>query len=63
MPFDEPATDCYGKIKAALERDGTPIEPNDLITAATSLANDAVLVTNNTDEFSHIDLRLENWIL
>ena len=63
VPFDEPAADCYGRIKAVLEKNGTPIGPNDLIIAAAALANDAVLVTNNPAEFGRVNgLRLENWI-
>jgi tRNA(fMet)-specific endonuclease VapC len=53
----------YSKIKAALEQAGMLIVPNDLLIAATSLAINAALVTNNTDEFSRVkELRLENWV-
>ena len=63
VPFDEASAEYYGKIKAALEINGKLIGPNDLLIAATALAKDAILVTNNMSEFSRIDgLRLENWI-
>jgi len=41
---------------------GRPIGPNDLMIAATARAHDAVLVTNNTGEFSRVaGLRMEDW--
>jgi tRNA(fMet)-specific endonuclease VapC len=41
---------------------GTPIGGNDLWIACHALAEGAVLVTNNTDEFARIEgLALENW--
>ena len=63
VPYDSAGADCYGKIKAMLEKNGMLIGPNDLLIAATVLAQNAVLITNNTKEFSRIEgLRLENWI-
>ena len=43
-----------GTIRADLERQGTPIGPNDLLIAAIALANGAVLVTHNSREFSRV---------
>jgi tRNA(fMet)-specific endonuclease VapC len=64
VPFDSAAAAQYGTIRAALEKAGKPIGPNDLLIAATSLVIGAVLVTNNTAEFSRVGgLALENWIL
>ena len=64
IPFDDAASLHYAKIKAALETTGKIIGPNDLIIAATTLAKNATLITNNTKEFSRIKtLRLENWTL
>ena len=41
---------------------GTPIGPNDLIIAATVLANSGILITNNEHEFKRIEgLAMENW--
>ena len=38
------------------------IGPNDIIIAATVLAKNGVLVTNNTKEFEKVkNLKLENW--
>ena len=60
--FDDPCIETYGRIRSELERAGTPIGPNDLMIAATAVANDLTLVTANTREFSRvIGLALENW--
>lgn len=45
-----------------LERAGTPIGPNDLLTAATARAHGVVLVSHNTKEFGRVaGLRLDDW--
>lgn len=49
---------------AQLEALGTPIGFNDLQIGAIALANNLILVTHNTREFSRVDgLRLEDWEL
>jgi tRNA(fMet)-specific endonuclease VapC len=54
LPFDDRAAEEYGKIRAHLEGLGTPIGPNDLLTAAIALAYSLILVTHNTTEFSRV---------
>jgi tRNA(fMet)-specific endonuclease VapC len=54
LPFDDRSAEAYGAIRADLERQGTPIGPNDLLIAAIALANNAVLVTHNTREFGRV---------
>ena len=62
LPFDDRAADMYGRIRADLERAGTPIGPNDLLIAAIALAHNVIVVSHNTREFARIaDLRLEDW--
>ena len=62
LPFDDDASKAYGEIRSKLERKGTPIGPNDLLIAATALANNVTLVTNNTREFRRVEgLELEDW--
>ena len=62
-PFEPPADLHYGRIRAALERAGTPIGPNDLFIAAHALALDLTLVTDNIREFARVPgLRVENWL-
>jgi tRNA(fMet)-specific endonuclease VapC len=63
LPLPAEAATHYGKLRAHLHREGTPIGPNDLWIAAHALAADLTLVTNNTREFSRVpQLRLENWV-
>jgi tRNA(fMet)-specific endonuclease VapC len=62
LPFDDACISHYGRIRADLQRQGNSIGGNDLLIAATALANDAVLVTANTREFGRVvGLRLEDW--
>lgn len=62
LPFDDVCAEQYGVIRTELETAGTPIGPNDLMIAATALANDATLVTHNLQEFARVPgLRLEDW--
>lgn len=52
----------YAQQFTALKAAGTPIGANDLWIACHALAEDGVLVTNNTREFNRINgLKIENW--
>jgi tRNA(fMet)-specific endonuclease VapC len=62
IDFDYSATVEYGKIRAELERGGTPIGPLDTLIAAHAISLDLTLITNNEKEFSRIiGLKIENW--
>ena len=62
LPFEDNCSEPYGRIREELERAGTPIGPYDLMIAATAIANDLTLVTNNTSEFGRVvGLRCEDW--
>lgn len=62
VTFSEQAAIQYGYIRSDLEKGGKPIGGNDLIIASIVLAEDGILVTNNTKEFERIPgLRIENW--
>jgi tRNA(fMet)-specific endonuclease VapC len=62
LPFDRAAMWAYGDLRADLERRGEPIGSLDTLIAAHALSVNAVLVTNNTREFSKVrGLQLENW--
>ena len=61
-PWPLSATHHYAQIRAALERAGTPIGGMDLMIAAHALAEDSVLITNNTREFHRVPgLAVEAW--
>lgn len=63
LPLEPPADAHYAKLRAALERQGTPIGGNDMLIAAHALVSDSVLVTDNVREFARVpSLRLENWL-
>ena len=63
-PFTRHAAECYGRIRADLEAKGQIIGTNDLLIAATVMAENGVLVTHNTQEFSRISgLAVEDWTL
>ena len=63
IPFDRPAADHFGQIRAELYRVGTPIGPYDMMIAGQARARGLILVTNNTKEFERIPgLMLENWL-
>lgn len=62
LALDVPADTEYGGIRAELEAAGKTIGPNDLLIAAHAYAAGAILVTDNTGEFSRVrGLRVENW--
>ena len=64
LPFDAHAVWTYGELRADLERRGQPIGALDTMIAAHALSLHAVLVTNNTREFSRVEgLQLDNWAL
>lgn len=54
---------CYGDVRAALQKAGTPISNNDLWIAAHALALGVPLVSNKVREFERVPgLKLENWV-
>ena len=62
MGFDVEAADCYGKIRADLEKKGTAIGSLDMMIAGHAQSLGYTVVTNNVKEFSGVSaLRIENW--
>lgn len=60
--FDADAAAAYGRVRAYLERKGTPIGSLDTLIAGHALSLGVVLVTNNVREFSRVPgLHIENW--
>ncbi len=63
VTLDAEASQHYGAIRAELERQGKPIGANDYWIAAQGRALGAVVVTDNTSEFSRVPgLVIENWL-
>ena len=62
LDFDVDAADCYGKIRAGLEKKGTPIGPLDMMIAGHAQSLGYTIVTNNVKEFSRVAaLKIESW--
>ena len=62
LDFDAVAANCYGKIRADLEKKGTPIGPLDMMIAGHAQSLGYTVVTNNVKEFSRVAaLKMENW--
>ncbi|RVU82882.1 type II toxin-antitoxin system VapC family toxin [Leucothrix sargassi] len=62
LPFNEAEAQCAATVRENLEKQGTPIGPQDVLIAGTALASQGVLVTHNTGEFSRVTgLDLEDW--
>ena len=62
LPYDDMAAQEYGKTRAYLEKQGTPIGSMDMLIAAHALSLNCIVVTNNELEFRRIPtLKIENW--
>jgi tRNA(fMet)-specific endonuclease VapC len=54
--------DIYAKDKAKLRRQGQMIDDFDILIGATAIANEMIMVTNNTDHFSRLsNIMIEDW--
>jgi tRNA(fMet)-specific endonuclease VapC len=61
MPWDSEAARHYALVRAALERDGTPMGNLDMMIAAHALALQAVLVTGDRS-FRYVkQLKIDDW--
>ena len=61
--FDLDAALAYGRIRMDLERTGQLIGSMDMLIAAHAVSVDAILVTNNVQEFRRVKgLLVEDWI-
>ena len=62
LPFERDEARTSARIRAELERKGTPIGPMDTLIAGIAVAHGATLVTRNLEEFGRIEgLKMENW--
>ncbi|MBZ0276961.1 MAG: type II toxin-antitoxin system VapC family toxin [Anaerolineae bacterium] len=60
--YDDSAAQEYGRIRAYLEKAGTPIGPYDMQIAAIAVVHGLIIVTHNTNEFGRIPgLKIEDW--
>ena len=62
LDFESYAAEEYGKIRADLERKGTPIGPLDMLIAGHAKSEELTVVTNNTRKFCRVEgLAVEDW--
>lgn len=58
------AADEFGRLKSYLRRNGTPVGEFDTQIAAHALAENLILVTNNTRHFENVPrLKIEDWMV
>lgn len=60
LTFGDTAAEIYGRISAARQVSGRPIETKDAMIAAICLVHDATLATRNLRDFDRLDLKLVN---
>ena len=64
LGFDLASAMIYGRLRADLERDGTPLAEPDLRIAAICLRHDATLATGNLRHFARVPgLQSEDWLV
>jgi tRNA(fMet)-specific endonuclease VapC len=64
LDFDDEDAQTAGRVRAALEKIGTPIGAYDLLIAGQALRRGLTVVTANTSEFSRvIGLSWEDWTI
>jgi tRNA(fMet)-specific endonuclease VapC len=62
-PLEAGCEHHYARLRIRLEQQGNPMDSNDLLIAAHSLALDATLVTGDRQGFDRIpDLKTQNWL-
>ena len=62
LMFDIPASAVYGRVRAGLEKAGTPIGALDTLIAAHAKSLNLTLVTNNIREFRRVEgLSIVDW--
>ena len=62
LPWDSAIAECYGAVRAELERQGKLLRPLDLLIATHALGTDAILVTNDQEFCQVVGLHVEDWV-
>jgi predicted nucleic acid-binding protein len=63
LAFDESSAKIFGKLKAEMEKNRTPLTEPDLRIASIALCHGLTVITGNTRHFSRIPgITVENWI-
>ena len=63
LSYGDDAAPQYGRLRAFLENQGTPIGSLDMLIAAHAVSIGCILVTNNEKEFNRVpNLKIDNWL-
>jgi tRNA(fMet)-specific endonuclease VapC len=63
LPFDAPAAEFYGPLRAQLEAEGRRLDEPDLRIASIALSRELTLVTGNVRHVGRVPgLAVENWL-
>jgi len=63
LSYGDEAAQQYGRLRALLEKQGTPIGSLDMLIATHVLSINCILVTNNEKEFNRVpNLKIDNWV-
>ena len=62
LPWDSAIAECYGAVRAELERQGKILGPLDLLIATHALGTGAILVTNDRAFCQVAGLHVEDWV-
>ncbi|MBQ9259420.1 MAG: PIN domain-containing protein [Neisseriaceae bacterium] len=61
VPFNRQTADIYAQLRSDMERQGKSLSPMDMLIAATAVANNCVLVTNDQAFLQIEQLQVEDW--
>lgn len=61
LAWDSVVAECYGHLRANMERKGKILAPLDMLIAAHAIEADAILVTNDKAFKQVAGLKIENW--
>ena len=63
LSFDESSAKVYGRLRADMERKGTPLTEPDLRIASIAMHHGLIVITGNSKHFSRVPgLKVEDWI-
>lgn len=63
LSFDPDTAKVYGKLRAELEKKGTPLTEPDLRIASIAIHHELIVITGNVRHFSKVPgLGVENWL-
>lgn len=63
LPFDEGSAKIYGRLRADMERKGTPLIEPDLRIASIAMHHGLIVITGNIKHFSKVpSLKVEDWV-